>query len=338
MSREPVHVLSTVRFNEEQLDRLRAVSARLRLVQHTVRSADELPPDVWPEVEVLCTFGALPEVAQAPRLRWVQLLSAGANHAIDHPVFRDDVLLTTASGIHAINIGELVMLMLLAWGQRLLSLIEHQRRATWPENRFELFLPQELRGATIGIIGYGSIGREVGRLASAFGMRVLALDESEAPVDCGYMISGVGDPEGVIPDRFYRPDGMRRMLTECDYVVIAVPLTDATRNLIGAEELRAMRSSAFLINIARGGVVDEPALIQALREGWIAGAGLDVFVQEPLPSDSPLWGMENVILTPHIAGMTPHYNERAADLFAENLQRYLSGQPLLNQVDLAKGY
>jgi phosphoglycerate dehydrogenase-like enzyme len=338
MSSEMVHVLSTVRFNEEQLDRLRAVSARLRLVQHTVRSADELPPEIWPEVEVLCTFGALPEPAQAPRLRWVQLLSAGADRAIGHPVFRDGAILTTASGIHAVNIGELVILMMLAWGQRLLGLIDHQRRADWPENRLELFVPQELRGASVGIVGYGSIGREVGRLASAFGMRVLALDESEAPVDRGYVIPGVGDPEGLIPDRFYHPGGMRKMLAECDYVVIAVPLTDATRNLIGVEELRAMQSSAFLINVARGGVVDEPALIQALREGWIAGAGLDVFVQEPLPSDSPLWGMENVILTPHIAGWTPHYNERAADVLAENLQRYLSGRPLLNQVDLTKGY
>ena len=338
MTTDSMHVLSTVRFSEEQLKRLQAVSPRLRLTQHTVRSADKVPPDVWPEVEVLCTFGALPDPDRAPRLRWVQLLSAGADHAIGHPAFKDGVTLTTASGIHAVNIGELVILMMLAWGQRLLGLIDHQRRADWPENRSELFVPQELRGASVGIVGYGSIGREVGRLASAFGMRVLALDESEAPVDRGYMISGVGDPEGVIPDRVYRPDGMRRMLTECDYVVIAVPLTVATRNLIGADELRAMRSSAFLINVARGGVVDEQALIQALREGWIAGAGLDVFVQEPLPSDSPLWGMENVILTPHIAGLTPHYDERAADVFAENLRRYLSGRPLLNQIDLAKGY
>jgi len=338
MSRELVHVLSTVRFSEEQLSRLRAVSARLQLVQHTVRSVDELPLDIWPEVEVLCTFGALPVPTHAPRLRWVQLLSAGADHVMDHPLFSDGAMLTTASGIHAINIAELVMLMMLAWGQRLLRLIEHQRRATWPENRFELFLPQELRGATVGIVGYGSIGREVGRLASAFGMHVLALDENEDPVDRGYAVPGVGDLEGVLPARRFQPNELRTMLGACDYVVLAVPLTDTTRNLIGPDELKVMKPSAFLVNIARGGVVDELALIQALREGWIAGAGLDVFAQEPLASDSPLWGMENVILTPHIAGMTPHYNERAADLFALNLRRYLSGRPLLNQVDLVKGY
>lgn len=335
---EPVHVLSTVRFNHEQLGRLRAVSPRLQLVQRTAQTADELPPDVWPEVEVLYTFQALPEPDQAPHLRWVQLLSAGADHAIDHPLFNGEVVLTTASGIHAINIGELVLAMMLAWGQRLPALIEYQRRGEWPTNRFELFSPQELRGATAGIVGYGSIGREVGRLAHAFGMRVLACDVSEDRVDYGYTVPGVGDPEGTLPQRYYRPGELAAMLAECDYVVLAVPLTNATRNMIGEHELRAMKSSAFLINIARGGVVDEPVLVQALQEGWIAGAGLDVFAREPLPVSSPLWEMDNVILTPHIAGFTPHYDDRAADVFAENLRRYLDGHPLLNQVDIEKGF
>ena len=334
----PVHVLSTVRFNDEQLAHLRAVSSRLRLVQHTVREAEELPPDVWSDVEVLCTFQALPDPAQALHLRWVQLMSAGADHAIDHPVFTDQVILTTTSGIHAINIGELVLTMILAWGQRLPALMEYQRRAEWPAGRFELFAPQELRGATVGIVGYGSIGREVGRLASAFGMRVLAFKRSGDSVDRGYTIPGVGDPQGTVPQRFYRLGQLRQMLIECDYVVLAVPLTAATRHLIGPEELRAMKPSAFLINVARGDVVDEPALIQALQEGWIAGAGLDVFAQEPLPADSSLWGLENVILSPHIAGFTPHYNDRAADVFAKNLRRYLAGKPLLNQVDPEQGY
>ncbi len=335
---DPVHVLSTVHFSDAQLERLQAVSPRLRLVQHTVRNTDELPPDAWSEVEVLCTFGALPAQDQAPRLRWVQLISAGVDHVIDHPVLSGEVVLTSASGIHAIKIGEFVLTLMLAWAQRLPALIDHQRRAVWPEGRFQLFACQELRGSTVGIVGYGSIGREVGRLASAFGMRVLALQRSDDPVDQGYALSGVGDAQGTIPQRFYRLDELKVMLAECDYVVLAVPLTDATRHLIGPDELRAMKSSAFLVNIARGGVVDEPALIQALQEGKIGGAGLDVFAQEPLPSSSPLWGMDNVILTPHIAGMTPHYHERALEVFAENLRRYLAGQPMLNRVDFAEGY
>jgi phosphoglycerate dehydrogenase-like enzyme len=336
---QTIHVLSTVRFDKEQLARLRGVSPRLQLVQHTVRESSELPPDVWPQVEVLCTFGALPEPGQAPRLRWVQLHSAGAEHAVSHPALGGgDVLLTTASGIHASGIGEYVLAQMLAWSRKIPAWLEHQRRADWPPGRFQLYSPRELRGSAIGIVGYGSIGREVGRLASAFGMRVLALQRGDDRSDHGHVIPGVGDPQGRIPARFYRPHELRQMLAQCDYVLLAVPLTDATRGLIGADELRAMRPDAFLINIARGGVVDEPALVRALEQGWIGGAGLDVFAQEPLPADSPLWRMENVILSPHIAGSTPHYNARAADVFAENLRRYLAGEPLLNQVDWGVGY
>jgi phosphoglycerate dehydrogenase-like enzyme len=259
-------------------------------------------------------------------------------HAISHAGLSAEVILTTTSGIHAINIGQYVLALMLAWAHRLPALIDHQRRGEWPEGRFQRFVPQELRGGTIGIVGYGSIGREVGRLASAFGMHILALQRGDAPADHGYTIPGVGDPQGTLPESFCRPDELRAMLAECDYVVLAVPLTEATRNLVGADELRAMKPSAFLVNVARGGIVDEPALIQALQEGWIGGAGLDVFAQEPLPADSPLWSGENVILTPHIAGITPHYNDRAADVFAENLRRYLAGEPLFNRVDPEKGY
>ena len=335
---EPVYVLSTVRFSDEQLDRLRAVSPRLRLIQHTIRKPNELPPDSWSEVEVLCTWKLLPAPAQAPHLRWVQLISAGADHVIGHPTLNSGVVLTTTSGIHAINIGEYVLALMLAWAHRLPALLDHQRRAEWPNERHKLFTPQELRGQTVGVVGYGSIGREVGRLARALGMRVLALQRGDDRVDHGYIISGVGDPEGRIPERFYRPDELWEMLPECDYVVLAVPLTSATRNLIGVQALWAMKPTAFLVNIARGGIVDESALIQALQEGWIGGAGLDVFAQEPLPTDSPLWRMPNVVLTPHIAGFTANYYERTADLFAENLHRYLTDRPLLNQVDCARGY
>jgi phosphoglycerate dehydrogenase-like enzyme len=333
-----IHVLSAARFTDEQLAQLRAVSSRLELVQHTGREADQLSPDFWHEVEVLCTFGKPPAPDQVPNLRWVQLMSAGADHVVDLPVFSDDVILTTTSGIHAINIGELVLAMMLVWGHRLLTMMAYQRKAEWPENRSDLFLPQELRGATVGIVGYGSIGREVGRLTQALGMRVMAFDESDDPVDLGYTVPGVGDPEGAFPQKLYRPGELKSMLAECDYVVLALPLGPASRGIFGRDELQAMKSSAFLVNIGRGGVVDESMLVQALQEGWIAGAGLDVFEEEPLPASSPLWGMPNVILTPHIAGATPHYHDRAAVVFAENLLRYVDGRPLLNQVDLNKGY
>jgi phosphoglycerate dehydrogenase-like enzyme len=147
-----------------------------------------------------------------------------------------------------------------------------------------------------------------------------------------------GDPDGEIPERFYPAGTLHDMLAECDYVVVALPLTQATVHYIGEAELMAMKPNAYMVNIARGAVVDEAALIRALREGWIAGAGLDVFEQEPLPAESPLWDMDNVLLSPHVAGFTPRYDERAVSLFVENLDRYLTEQPLLNQVDISRGY
>jgi phosphoglycerate dehydrogenase-like enzyme len=190
----------------------------------------------------------------------------------------------------------------------------------------------------LGILGYGSIGREVGRLGRAFKMRVLALSRSGRRAEGGYSVEKTGDPVGDIPEQFYQPEDLHAMLAECDYVVIALPLTPATHHLIGKAELQAMKPTAYLVNIARGPIADEAALVHALREGWIAGAGLDVFEEEPLPPESPLWYLENALISPHVAGFTPRYDERAADLFAENLTRLVNGDPLLNQVDKERGY
>jgi phosphoglycerate dehydrogenase-like enzyme len=190
----------------------------------------------------------------------------------------------------------------------------------------------------LGIVGYGSIGREVGRLGRAFGMRVLALRRSAGRAEQGYAVDDTGDPQGFIPDRFYAPEALHQLLAKCDYVVIALPLTPETTGAFGEAEFRAMKPTAYLVNIARGPIVDEAALIRALQEGTIAGAGLDVFEVEPLPAGSPLWTLENALLSPHVAGFTPHYDERAAALFAQNLARYVAGEPLLNCVHKVRGY
>jgi phosphoglycerate dehydrogenase-like enzyme len=169
-------------------------------------------------------------------------------------------------------------------------------------------------------------------------MRVLALRRSSGHAKQGFRLEETGDEAGAIPARFFPPDKLHEMLSECDFVVIALPLTPETKHFVGESELRAMKPSAYLVNIARGPIVDEEALIRALQEGWIAGAGLDVFEREPLPDDSPLWAMENALLSPHVAGFTPRYDERATAVFSDNLGRYLSGKPLLNLVDKARGY
>ena len=335
-----IKVLCTLRFTDKQLDKLRAVSPRLVVEQRTCHDAEEVGEALDADTEVLYAFH-LPHdlLNKAPRLRWVQLHSAGADHLLGHPIMNSDVLITTTSGIHAPPIAEYAFASILAWSRRVPKMLYYQNRREWPQGRWELFVGQELRGATLGIVGYGSIGREVGRLGKCFGMRVVATKRSVGQVaDTGYRVPGTGDPEGQILNRIYPPEQLREMLAECDYVVISLPLTPDTRGLIGEEELRAMKPNAYLVNISRGGIVDEAALIKALQEGWIAGSGLDVFEEEPLPPDSPLHDLDNVILSPHVAGFSPHYDERASDLFAENLRRYLAGVELLNLVDKEVGY
>jgi phosphoglycerate dehydrogenase-like enzyme len=338
---DTIQVLTTLRFTEEMLRQLEAVSPRLSIVQQTCRDAGEVAAALaaHPDVEVLYTFGLPTDaLALAPRLRWVQLHSAGADHLLGQPIMQGDVLVTTSSGIHATPIAEYVLASILAHRWQVARWTGCQRERLWPSGRWELYARPELRGGTLGILGYGSIGREVGRLGRAFGMRVLAIGRTGSRVEKGYAVPATGDPEGAVPERFYPPEELDDLLAECDYVLVALPLTPATRHRIGEAELRAMKPSAFLVNISRGAIVDEAALVRALREGWIAGAGLDVFEQEPLPADSPLWELENALISPHVAGFSPRYDERAVDLFAENLRRYLSGEPLLNLVDKTAGY
>lgn len=350
---DTIQVLSTQRFTDDLLDQMQAVSPRLRISQQTCHNADEVAAALadHPDIEILYTFHFPQDALDiAPRLRWLQLHSAGVNHILNHPIMqrdvavtRDvaiarDVAVTTVSGIHATPIAEYVFASILAFRWRVPSWTECQREARWPSNRWGLYARPELRDSTLGILGYGSIGREVGRLGKAFGMRVLALRRSSGHGKEGYAVDQTGDPGGEIPARFFSPHELHEMLPECDFVVISLPLTPETEHFVGEAALRAMKPSAYLVNIARGAIVDEQALIRALQEEWIAGAGLDVFEREPLPDDSPLWALENVLISPHVAGFTPRYDERAVAVFVENLRRYLSGKPLLNLVDKTKGY
>jgi phosphoglycerate dehydrogenase-like enzyme len=336
---QEITVLSTMRFTDELLDKLRAVSPRLVVKQRACRNAEQVEQALEEGVEVLYTSYLPVDLSRASKLKWVQMHMAGVDSLLDHPIMKSDVLLTTVSGIHATTIAEYVFASILAFNRRVPRMLYYQSRREWPQGRWHLFARPELRGSTLGIVGYGSIGREVGRIARCFGMRVVAAKRSVSQMrDVGYAVQGTGDREGMLLDEAFPPERLSEMLGLCDYVVVAVPLTSETKKLIGEAELRAMRPSAYLVNISRGGTVDEGALINALREGWIAGAGLDVFEEEPLPSDSPLYDLENVILSPHVAGFTLRYDERASDLFAENLCRYLAGDPLLNLVDKARGY
>jgi phosphoglycerate dehydrogenase-like enzyme len=333
-----LRVAMTAPFPEHLLERIRAVSPDIHL------ELISLPDRSWPAglttpAEVLYAISAFPRPEQSPNLRWVQTHWAGIDHLRQQPIWDTSVTLTNTSGIHAPNIAQYVLAQLLAWAHRIPRWVHYQSRAEWPSGRWEKFVPDELRGKTLGIAGYGSIGREVARLARCFGLRVLATKRDARRIeDEEYTVSGVGDAAGTLAARIYPGEATRSMVAECDYVVIALPLTDKTRHLFDEQMFRAMKPTAFLVNVGRGDIVDENALIRALKKGWISGAGLDVFAQERLPADSPLWTLDNVIISPHVSGFTQEYDERATDLFAENLRRYLQDEPLLNVVDRQQGY
>ena len=338
---EAIQVLCTLRFTDQQLDQLKAVSPRLVVTQRTCSSAEDVAAALadFPLTEILYTFFVPSDLLDlASGLCWVQLHSAGTDHILNHPLMRSDLAITTTSGIHATPIAEYTFASILAHRWQVPRWTRCQRERNWPSGRWQLYTRPELRGSTLGIVGYGSIGREVGRIARGFGMRVLALRRSPGRVEEGYVVDYTGDPEGYVPERFFPPEALQSMLAECDYIVIALPLTPETYHYIGRAELQAMKPSAYMVNIARGPIVDEEALIEALNQGWLAGAGLDVFEQEPLPKDSPLWEQENLLISPHVAGFSPRYDDRAAALFAQNLARYIAGEALLNLVNREKGY
>lgn len=338
---KPVNVLIVAHFEEQWVELLQHISAAIKVTLHPIQGKTQVPDALWHDTEVAYTFGNhLPTPEQAPNLRWVQLYSAGADRVLHHPLFQAGTTFTTTSGIHAIPISEYVLTTVLMWYHRFPLILSWQREQQWPrdtENSHE-FQPEELFGKTIGIVGYGSIGRQVARLARGCGMRVLAMQRGSEHRDTGFVFPDVGDPDGTIPERYYPPEQLHALLSACDVVVVGVPLTPHTQGLINDAALNAMKPTAFLINIARGDVCDEPALIRALTEKRIAGAALDVFHEEPLPANSPLWTLPNVLLSPHISGISSHYNERAAAIFEENLRRYVQGKPLYNVVEQARGY
>jgi len=281
--------------------------------------------DVPEGAEVLMLPWNMPEstreqLLSLPSLEWIHSVSAGVEHALDEDLRTMDVTLTNASGVFDIPIAETVLAYILMIAKRMPEFMAQQRSRTW--NTLKL---REAADLTVGLVGSGSIGTEIARLCTALGMRVIATRRH---------------PERDAPHvaEVFPADALDTLLVQGDIVILAVPLTVETRGMMGAAQFQQMRADAWLINIARGAVVDEPALIDALQTGDIAGAALDVFVKEPLPPESPLWEMENVIITPHNSWSTPHVKEREAALFLKNLRRYLRGKPLLNVVDKELGY
>lgn len=263
----------------------------------------------------------------AKKLKWIQTIGAGVDRFLFPEVVKSEVIITNARGVHPTPISEHVIGMMLSFCRKLHFFIRKQMERKWERNFAELMGQiEELSGKTVGIVGLGKIGREIAEKAKSLGMRVVATRRNPSAPTPSYI------------DKLIHPKKLKELLAESDFVILSLPLTKETEGMIGEEQLRSMKRTSYLINVSRGKVVQEDKLIQALKEGWIAGAGLDTFEREPLPQDSELWSMENVIITPHIAGLTPHYLERLTNIFCENLKRFIHNESLINVVNKSIGY
>jgi phosphoglycerate dehydrogenase-like enzyme len=283
---------------------------------------------VLPDAEVFAGFHfPRAHFAAAQRLRWIHCAAAGVEANLFPELVASDVILTNSAGLHAVSIPEHVLGQMLVLARNFHEALRLQARAEW--NRFGVIsygaTIRELHGANLAVLGAGAIGANLAQRAAALGMHVRVMRRDAA--------RPVPGAEAVVP-----PAALHDLLVWADWVVCTLPLTAETRGIIDATALRAMRSSTFLINIGRGEHVDEAALVQALRSGAIAGAALDAFNQEPLPSDHPFWSLPNLVLTPHISGYTPHYFQKMLALFEDNLERFVHGRALRNVVDKQLGY
>lgn len=308
------------------VERLRNDFPQFNVVRLT--SKDELEKEIV-DAEIAMTVTLRPEQFRvAEKLRWIHS-SAAAIHQLLFPEFvNSDVLLTNGRDVHGPAVAEQTIGMIFALAKRIPQAVRFQQRRFWGQQIIwnQYSGPQELSGLTLGLVGLGAIGHDVARHAANLGMKVVVVREH------------ADRPKPEFVDRVLPSTRLNEMLSMADYVVIAAPVTPATRQMIGPEQLAAMKSTAFLINVSRGALVDEAAVIEALQNHKLAGAGLDVFQKEPLPPDSPLWDLENVLITPHTAGMNARMWELQYDLFSENIRRYLCGESLLALVDKKAGY
>ncbi|HKL78945.1 MAG TPA: D-2-hydroxyacid dehydrogenase [Mobilitalea sp.] len=288
----------------------------------TVVNGVEATAEMFKKAEVIFGWPEEEQLKRSVNLRWLHLPSAGADSYARWELYpNSNILLTNSSGVYGVPIAEHVLAMILAYNHNLWKYAEQQKNLKWEEIR----RTRDFYGSTIGIIGMGDIGMELAKRSKALGARVLGVKRTRSSM-----------PEYV--DRLYTIEEIDEVLQQADYVVLALPNTQKTNGIVSEQRLRKMKPDAFLVNIGRGALVDQEALIKALKENLIGGVGLDVTEPEPLPQDNPLWELPNVMITPHVSGISPSNDRIRIDLFVKNLERYLTGEPLVNMVDFEEGY
>ena len=298
---------------------------QMRVVHLT--SYDQIPAEIH-DTDIFAGYTLTPDqLAAAHRLKWIHVTAAGVAQLMRPDVLASGITVTNSRGIHAIPMAEHTMGMILSFARKFPASLHYQRQHRWAQQEIWDARPRptELKGSTLVIIGFGAIGTELAKRARAFGMRVWAVTRS-------------GHADASLADWTFPAIDLAKVLPEADYIVLAAPDTPDTHHMIGASELAAMKPSACLVNVSRGGLVDESALVAALQNGTIAGAALDVAEHEPLSQESPLWQMENVFITPHTSSVSENLWPRQTELMLENLDRWFSGRQLINLVDLARGY
>lgn len=313
-----LNILVIQRLTEQQIHSICAADENVHVI---LCKPDEAINHIE-DTDILITWGSLNLAALLPkakRLRWIHALSAGVEALLIPELVDSNILLTNSRGIHGIPMAEHVLAMMLTFTRSMYTAHEQQKSKLWKVMPLE-----ELYEKSIAIIGLGSVGREIAKRAKCMGMKVLATKRTITTE--------------IFVDKLYTTDQLPQLLSSADFVIVTLPLTPQTRGLFTLETFNHMKKSAYFINVARGAIVNEADLITALRTNVIKGAALDVFDQEPLPADSPLWEMENVLITPHIAAKSPYYIDRSLKLFIENLNKFSNKSEMLNIIDKQKGY
>ena len=326
------HVLIDVPVYEPGLAALRAIEGvTVEICEAETRSRALYTPRLA-EADVLFCSHAPCNLQDMPRLRWMQIASVGYSHLFGFDLPSRGITVTNARGCFDVPIAEWNIAMMVNLARDLRRMIRNQDSAVW---EVSAAFQREIRGMTVGLLGYGGIGRETARLGRALGLRVEVLTRNGvSPRHDVYVLPGTGDQDGVLPHRVWRTGEELQFLAKLDFLIVAIPLSPNTEGLIGERELAALPRTAYVLNPARGPIIQQAALLRALDEGWIAGAALDTHYAYPLPRDHALWRYPNVILTPHISGssLSQHFAQRLWDIFVTNLGRLKHGTPMLNQL------